>query len=548
MYETARTVGAAAAALPLFSLFAAAQCPQDTIEGTSPADGDHFGAAIDTHDDLCVIGAPGAGFSGELLVARRSPRMLWETVTEIPTPFPQQLPDDFGDSVAVEGEVIAAGVPSLAVVSTFVDASGTWTKGFPAFHPNALGNSEFGTAVELDGGRLYVGAPNAEKYVGGIGTGIPTGGVFVFDRDDAGTPADPTDDSWIPALAVYPPDDQSGLEFGASIDVENGELAVGAPGYLKVSGPAALTVGAAYVFVGSGLSFEQRVNGNQSNNEAFGTSIAIWGDRMIVGAIGGQSGQFSVSGAAFAFDRNGTSWSLNAILIPANAPDNHRLGADVDLVGDLALVGAPHAQGVPNAQPGKFYAYVNNDGTWDPIRSRTSSSPNDEDLFGTAVALTGRLETGDLALVGAPRAGAIFGLDGEGLVDYRGTTLEACPTSIPAASGGTYTLSLSAGASNAGMAYAVLGSATGTSPGLDLDGNNLPLVYDAYFQATLANGGAFSNFTGNLNANGRATATLTINGDPDLQGGTLYHAYALAEQLYTPPYTFTSHAVALQFE
>jgi hypothetical protein len=47
-----------------------------------------------------------------------------------------------------------------------------------------------------------------------------------------------------------------------------------------------------------------------------------------------------------------------------------------------------------------------------------------------------------------------------------------------------------AGSPRAGFVDLVLGSVTGTSPGVDLLGVNLPLEYDAYFQARLVHPGA----------------------------------------------------------
>ena len=108
-------------------------------------------------------------------------------------------------------------------------------------------------------------------------------------------------------------------------------------------------------------------------------------------------------------------------------------------------------------------------------------------------------------------------------------------------------LSLSAGAQRAGQAYWMFGSATGTAPGLVLDGNNVPLVFDAYFRLTLRNpfAGPFANFVGTLDAQGKATASVTTLPDPGLQGVNLFHAFTLANTLGVPPVIFASHAVSV---
>jgi hypothetical protein len=77
------------------------------------------------------------------------------------------------------------------------------------------------------------------------------------------------------------------------------------------------------------------------------------------------------------------------------------------------------------------------------------------------------------------------GLCGCGIVE--GCTLGRDIAEINATAGGTQNLYLYAGAQHAGKGYYVLGSVSGTSPGLPFNANaHLPLNYDFYFQALLS--------------------------------------------------------------
>lgn len=78
-------------------------------------------------------------------------------------------------------------------------------------------------------------------------------------------------------------------------------------------------------------------------------------------------------------------------------------------------------------------------------------------------------------------------------------------------SGGTQTLRLRAGAGHAGRSYAILGSVTGTRPGMRLLGLQIPLHPDAY-TSLAASGGppVFHTFQGRLDASGGATASLAL--------------------------------------
>lgn len=99
------------------------------------------------------------------------------------------------------------------------------------------------------------------------------------------------------------------------------------------------------------------------------------------------------------------------------------------------------------------------------------------------------------------------------------------------ASGGTATFSLDAGASFAGAPYWFLGSDSGTSPGQNGFGVTLPLNNGAYFQATLNKPTLpfFNGLRGNLDANGRATATVTVPGgfNPGFAFTVVDHAFVV---------------------
>lgn len=100
---------------------------------------------------------------------------------------------------------------------------------------------------------------------------------------------------------------------------------------------------------------------------------------------------------------------------------------------------------------------------------------------------------------------------------------------VPSRAGGTQTMRLSAGTSRAGATYLVLASATGTTPGLNFNGVNVPLNYDAFMDLSLSNANTFpyAMSFGNLDARGLATATFTVPPLPTPLSLRLHHAYAL---------------------
>ena len=129
----------------------------------------------------------------------------------------------------------------------------------------------------------------------------------------------------------------------------------------------------------------------------------------------------------------------------------------------------------------------------------------------------------------------------------RAGSLIGTPATVSESTGGTQTLHLRAGAARAGQIYFLLGSLTGTSPGLPVDTLVLPLNFDAYFLHTLSkpNKPPLSNSLSVLDAEGRSTASFTLpSGLTGLVGFTAHHAFATLTPLGA---TFVSEPAAVEF-
>ncbi len=95
---------------------------------------------------------------------------------------------------------------------------------------------------------------------------------------------------------------------------------------------------------------------------------------------------------------------------------------------------------------------------------------------------------------------------------------------------GTQNLNLDPGKQHAGKSYAILGSMTGTSPGITLSGIHIPLNVDTYTYLTIGSVAApmFVRFQGTLDSKGEATASFNLTtGFPTLPSFTLYLAYVV---------------------
>lgn len=165
----------------------------------------------------------------------------------------------------------------------------------------------------------------------------------------------------------------------------------------------------------------------------------------------------------------------------------------------------------------------------------------------------------EAAITQSPRIGGVYDYFCElhlsfgmiGSVTVTGIPLVTDNIVVSVGSGGSQNWSLDAGAANAGRFYLLLGSSTGTSPGLSLDGHVLPLNLDAYllFSLSGANNPPFANTFGQLDGAGKASASISVPAglSASLVGATFHHAFAAIDVLGSGQVEFTSNAVPLFF-
>lgn len=129
--------------------------------------------------------------------------------------------------------------------------------------------------------------------------------------------------------------------------------------------------------------------------------------------------------------------------------------------------------------------------------------------------------------------GLVTGYDFDGIqIEIKSGELVADEDCLSAAAGGVVTFSTDVGPTYAGMAFAMAGSLSGTSPGTNL-GIVVPLNFDFYTDFTIQNWNVapYGNTQGLLDANGQATSTITV--PPGLittmVGLTAYHAVGVVD-------------------
>ena len=295
--------------------------------------------------------------------------------------------DKLGTAIARSGDWAVVGVPEWdAVGKTNVGRaivyrrSSTnpeqWTLHKILTAPAANSNAEdkFGYRVSIEGDYLVVGAPGA--------TNRP-GSVYLFSKNLTGQ------DQWgylkkISANTV--PDN-----FGAALWLHNSYLFVGADKLSKVyvyhrNGAFANAWGLVDTLMGAA-------------NSLFGHSVALDGDRAVIGARSAKNGAGAQVGAAFVYEKtSGTShnWVIKNVLQPTTLEASDQMGISVAINGDLILAGAPlHDDDNGSTALSNFGAAFlferdpANGGKWVERLKLKSNDParKANDRFGTFVAL-----------------------------------------------------------------------------------------------------------------------------------------------------------------
>ncbi len=212
--------------------------------------------------------------------------------------------------------------------------------------------------------------------------------------------------SWVLSATLTPPAGRETTGYGGALAFSGDVLAVGAP-YDSGGGAGA---GRVYLYRHDGADWvaEQEIRAAAAGENArFGQSLALQGDRLVVGAPGQFFG-LRRAGAAFVYELEAGLWVEKAMLsTPESFPEDH-FGFSVALDGGTIAVGAPWGwQGL--IRTGYAGVFTGAGAVWTHEQTLFHPQGLDDGRFGHSVDLDV-----DRLLVGAPgntpgihRAGSI---------------------------------------------------------------------------------------------------------------------------------------------
>jgi hypothetical protein len=305
--------------------------------------GDKFGSSVAMVGDTVVVGAYGHDSrAGRAYVFDKTPSG-WQQTAELKG---SGLTKNalFGLPVAISGATILVGAPTGGPPG--LSRAYVFTKTGPGWHQVAelkgTGGTTFdgfGSALAVSGDTAVVGA-----YFGGR--------AFVYTKTAAG---------WQQTATLKGPHDSARDYFGESVALLADLIVVGAPGSQVPPGP-----GRVYVFTKAAAGWQQTAELKGSDapgNGNFGLVVAGSGSIIVVGRPQYANG----AGRAYVFTKTVTGWQQTAELKGTDTVANDSFGSSVAITGTTVVVGAPErADGA-----GRAYLFTKTASGWHQVAELT---------------------------------------------------------------------------------------------------------------------------------------------------------------------------------
>ena len=349
--------------------------------------------------------------------------------------------DQFGEAVTISGETIVVGASredsdadgvngdqgdnsaeNSGAAYVFVRSGNTWSQQAYLKASNSEGGGfsgdRFGESVAISGDTIVVGASREDSDADGVNgdqgdnSTDDSGAAYVFVRSGS---------TWSQQAYLKASNTDRFDQFGEAVTISEDTIVVGSrfesSNAIGVNGDQgnnrADSSGAAYVFARSGSTWSQQAYLKASNTDVsdqFGLQVATSGDTVVVGAAGensdadgvnGDQGDNSAenSGAAYVFVRAGNTWSQQAYLKASNSGEGDFFGFSLAISGDTIVVGAfgesSAAEGVDGDESdnsesatGAAYVFERSGSTWSQQAYLKASNSNENDQFGSSVAIS----------------------------------------------------------------------------------------------------------------------------------------------------------------
>lgn len=369
------------------------------------AAGDFFGYSVSISGDTAIVGAtfddaPNNNQGSAYIFERnQGGANNWGEVKKL-TASDGVAGDWFGRSVSISGDTAIVGSPGVSnrfccaglsyayIYERNAGGANNWGEVKRINHTEVFRFDNFGEAVSISGDTAMVGAWRPDGQTGARGR------AYIFERNKGGA------NNWGQVKMLAASDAASIIaNFGISVSISGDTAIVGSSG----DDAPNLNQGSAYIFernqggADNWGEVKKITASDGAENDAFGISVSISGDKLVVGAFGDDA-PGSDQGSAYIFERNTggmNNWGEVKKLTASDGAEGDEFGISVSISVDTVIVGSHRNTN----SKGAAYIYERNTGgadNWGQVKKLTASDGADGDEFGRSVAISG-----DTAIVGA---------------------------------------------------------------------------------------------------------------------------------------------------
>jgi FG-GAP repeat len=182
--------------------------------------------------------------------------------------------------------------------------------------------------------------------------------------------------------------------FGHSLAIDGDVLVVGAPGPTGLMGQ-----GVVYLYQRDGTGnwqfIKELVARDGRKNDDFGHAVAISGNTVVVGAPFDYFPRKRDQGSAYVFERDmggANNWGQVKKLAASDGAANNLFGLSVAISGTTVVIGSPYNDFGGNAAQGSVYLYERDQGgsnKWGEAKHLLASDGAVGDFFGHSIAIDG---------------------------------------------------------------------------------------------------------------------------------------------------------------
>jgi hypothetical protein len=294
------------------------------------ADGDFFGVSVALQGATAVVGAQGLDDQTGAAFVFTGAGTDWTQQAKLTADDPTVF-SRLGQSVAIDGDTVVVGAPAKAsfrgAVYVFTRAGTTWTQQQKLVAADGASFDQFGNSVAIEGDTILVGA-----FARDLPQTTDVGAAYVFTR---------TGSVWTERKTLLADDGAAEDYFGVSVALSRGTALVGSQlhdvGLNTNQGAAYVFTGS-----GADWTKEQKLlRTDGGSDESFGVFVAIEGDTALVGAMFADAVPPATGpGAASVFERALGTWTQTSELFSNETVDGDQFGASLALHDGTAIVGA----------------------------------------------------------------------------------------------------------------------------------------------------------------------------------------------------------------